>query len=115
MCQTVMMSLMEMLSRTGPSIDPWGTLVVTGLQLDFVPLITTLWAWPFRQFSNPPHCLHVQPVHQQLLYEDVMGDCVKESQNIRGQKGLLWIIWSSLPAEAGSPTAGCTGPCPDGI
>ncbi|KAK4810833.1 hypothetical protein QYF61_008805 [Mycteria americana] len=25
----------------------WGTPLVTGLQLDFMPLITTLWAWPF--------------------------------------------------------------------
>ncbi|KAK4807064.1 hypothetical protein QYF61_018405 [Mycteria americana] len=35
-------SLMKILNRTGPRTDPWGTLLVTGLQLDFVPLITTL-------------------------------------------------------------------------
>jgi len=35
-----------------------------------------------------------------------------ESQNVRGWKGPLWVIWSNPPAEEGSPTAGCTGPCP---
>lgn len=34
---------------TGLSIDPWSTPAVTGLQLDFVLLITILWA---RQFSQ---------------------------------------------------------------
>jgi len=31
------------------------------------------------------------------------------SQNVRRQKGPLWIISSNPPAKAGSPTAGCTG------
>lgn len=35
-------SLMKMLNRIGPSIDPWGTPLVTGLQLGFVQLIPTL-------------------------------------------------------------------------
>ena len=33
-----------------------------------------------------------------------------ESQNVQGWKGPLWVIQSNPPAEAGSPTAGCTGP-----
>ena len=37
---------------------------------------------------------------------------ITESQNSRGWKGPLWVIYSNPPAEAGSPTAGCTGPCP---
>jgi len=37
---------------------------------------------------------------------------ITESQNSRGWKGPLWVIWSSPSAGAGSPTAGCTGPCP---
>jgi len=44
-------SLMKMLNRTGPGIDPWGTPLVTGLQPDFMLLITMLWAQPFSQFS----------------------------------------------------------------
>ena len=39
---------------------------------------------------------------------------ITESQNARGWKGPLWVTQSSPPAEAGSPTAGCTGPCPGG-
>ncbi|KAK4807192.1 hypothetical protein QYF61_024312 [Mycteria americana] len=41
------------ISANPPSFvnDPRDTLLVTGLQLDFVPLITTLWAQPFSQFS----------------------------------------------------------------
>jgi len=31
-------SLMKKLNKTGPSTDPWGTPLVTGLQLDFFPL-----------------------------------------------------------------------------
>jgi len=37
-----------------------------------------------------------------------------ESQNSRGWKGPLWVTQSNPPAEAGSPRAGCTGPCPGG-
>jgi len=55
-------------------LTPWGTLLITGLQLDFVPLITSLWAWPFRQFSIH---LPIQPILQQLLCKDLMGDNVE--------------------------------------
>ena len=47
-------SLMNKLNKTGPSTDPWGTPLVTSLQLDSVPLMTTLWVLPFSQFSI--HC-----------------------------------------------------------
>ena len=36
---------------------------------------------------------------------------ITESLTGRGWKGPLWVIWSNPPAEAGSPRAGCTGPC----
>jgi len=39
---------------------------------------------------------------------------ITESQNSRGWQGPLWVTQSNPPAEAGSPTAGCTGPCPGG-
>jgi len=67
---------MQMLNRTGPIIDPWDTLLVTGMQLDLVPLITPLRA-PVQTVFNPPHHLLIQPIHQQVLYEDLMGDSVK--------------------------------------
>jgi len=37
---------------------------------------------------------------------------ITESQNVQGWKGPLWVTQSNPTAEAGSPTAGCTGPCP---
>ena len=39
----------------------------------------------------------------------------RESQNGRGWKGPLWVTQSNPPAKAGSPTAGCTGPCQAGL
>lgn len=42
---------MKMLNRIESSFDPWGTLLITGLQLDFMPLITILWAQSLSQFS----------------------------------------------------------------
>jgi len=47
----ILWSLIKRLSNTGPSIDAWGTPIVTDLQLDFVLLITTLRACQFRQLS----------------------------------------------------------------
>lgn len=44
-------SSMKMLNGIGPSIDPWDTPLVTGIPLVFVPLITSLWAHLFSQFS----------------------------------------------------------------
>lgn len=55
--QTVPRPLMSMLKRTGPSTDPRRTMMVSGLQLDFMTLISTLF--------NPPHCVLNQP---RLLY-----------------------------------------------
>lgn len=40
-------SLMRLLDSTGPSVDSWDTPPVACLQLDFVPLFTTLSVWPF--------------------------------------------------------------------
>lgn len=37
-------------------------------------LIATLWACPFIQFST---CLLIQPIFEQLLCEDSIGDNVK--------------------------------------
>jgi len=44
-------SLMKELNRIGPTIDLWGTLLVTGLQLDFMSTITTLSVYAFSHFS----------------------------------------------------------------
>ena len=70
-----LLPLMKILNRIGPLMDPWGTLLLTGVQLDFVPLITTLWAQPFSQFLV--HCLLIQSILHELLCEDTMGESVK--------------------------------------
>ena len=44
----------------------------------------------------------------------VPGHSITESQNSRGWQGPLWVTQSNPPAQAGSPRAGCTGPCPGG-
>ena len=44
------MLLMKMLNNISPSVDRWGTPLVTGLHLEFVPLVTILWAWTFSEF-----------------------------------------------------------------
>lgn len=57
-----------MLNSSGTSIDPSGTPLVTGFQLDFVP------------HEEPGHSAGFQStqyMHQQLLYEDLKGDSVK--------------------------------------
>lgn len=55
-------TLMKMLNRAGSSTDHWGTLQVTGLQSDFVPLTTILWVWTFSQIS-----IHLSKYLQNLL------------------------------------------------
>ncbi|XP_048782344.1 uncharacterized protein LOC125684319 isoform X1 [Lagopus muta] len=45
-------SLMKMLNKSGPSTDPWGTPLVTGLQPDSALPTTTLCALPVSQFST---------------------------------------------------------------
>jgi len=44
------MSLMKILNNSGPSMDPWGTALVTSIHLDIKPLTTTLWLRPSNQF-----------------------------------------------------------------
>lgn len=39
---------MKLLNGIEPTTNPWNTLLVTGFQLDLVPLLTTLWAKSFK-------------------------------------------------------------------
>ena len=43
-------SVINVFNRTGPNIEPCGTPLVTGHQLDLTPFTTTLWAQPSSQF-----------------------------------------------------------------
>ena len=47
-----------------------------------------------------------------LAQDQKAAPCFTESQNVQGWKGPLWVTQSNPPAKAGSPRAGCTGPCP---
>lgn len=71
----IMQTINEDVNRIGPSIDPWGTLLVTGPHLDFVQLITTLRAQPFIQ--SPIHLtvcssnMNVSSLSVRILWETV--------------------------------------------
>lgn len=66
--------LRKMLNRTGPSIGPWGTLLITSVKLAFAQLTTYPLGLSVQLVFNSPHYLLIQLVLQQLFYEDLMGD-----------------------------------------
>jgi len=71
------------------------------------------------QHSNPQHLLNKMPHARGMdrapqTDQDGLFCSLSRSQNRRGWKGPLEIILSNSPDIAGSPTAGCTGPCPGG-
>lgn len=68
----------QRLDRTRPSIDLWSTLLVLGLQAAIVELMAP---------SGPCHsvfCLLIQPIHWQLLCEDLMGGSFRGLTKIQG-------------------------------
>jgi len=77
-------SLMKKLNKTGPSIDPLGTPLVTSLQLDSELLITTLWVLPFSQFSihltDHSSSLHFLSFPRRILWETVSKALLKSRQ-----------------------------------
>lgn len=78
--------LMNVVNRIKPIIDPWATLPVTASQLDFIPLITTLWAWPFTQFLvHLPVCsssLYFSSFPVRILWQTVLESLSKALLNI---------------------------------
>ena len=77
------------------------------------------WRWcPCRHmlYYNVPVCLNTHRdckcLKGNILKQEKKE--VTESQNSRGWKGPLWVTQPNPPTEAGSPRAGCTGPCPGG-
>lgn len=78
--------LMSVLKRTGPSIDPWVTMIVSDLQLHLVPLISTLF--------NPPHCVLNQPLFLHFLWEPYETHFQRPFWNIDRQYPLLSLhLW----------------------
>ena len=75
-------------------------------QVEVVPCCS-LWHFQYIPQVSVPFTARLLPA------ESFTGSWwVTESQNGRGWNGPLWVIWSNPPAEAGSPTVGCRGPCP---
>lgn len=68
---------MKVLNRTGPSIEPLGYAVCHWPPNRFCVADHNPLSLISQSVSNPPHCLLIQPVHQQFVYEDVMGYSVK--------------------------------------
>ena len=70
-------SLMKMLYTTASSINPWSMILLTDMQLDFMPLVTTLWTQPYSQFSVHLTVYLSSSILHQLACEEVAGDSVK--------------------------------------
>lgn len=49
-------------------LTPWSTLLVTGIQLDFAPLITTFWAWLLSQLSIHQVFLSTSPYYSFFFF-----------------------------------------------
>lgn len=73
----------KVLNRIGQSINPWSTPLITGLQLDFDPLTTTLWGPVIQPDFNPPPCLLIQPILLQLLYDKLVGHSVESLTEVK--------------------------------
>ncbi|KAK4831797.1 hypothetical protein QYF61_019227 [Mycteria americana] len=77
-------------------------MVVTGFQLDFVPPITTLWAWLFSQFSHLTVCSNSPysfSFSVRIWWETVSKAFLKSSirNNIWSQtKGEKWAADNSI-------------------
>ncbi|KAJ7400839.1 hypothetical protein BTVI_101645 [Pitangus sulphuratus] len=69
----------SLINNTGPSIKSWGTPLVTGLALDPMPLISTLW----NLLTDPPHCPLIQSILTEFTYEDVVRDSVKSLAEVK--------------------------------
>jgi len=63
------------IEQTGPSTDPWGTLV-TNRQLDMTAFTTTLCAWTSSQFFTQKR-VHLSNPGCQTLQENAVGDSIK--------------------------------------
>jgi len=83
LCSIIQIICQEV-SSIGPSVEPWGTPLVTCLPLDFVPLFTTLWSQSFSQFSVhlPDHLYnpYFVSLSVMILWETVSKALLKPRQ-----------------------------------
>lgn len=78
----VIQVITEGVDSTGSSVNLWGTLLVTFLLLDFVPLIITLWGRQLCQFPIYPTAYLPNPSLVSLS-KDVIGDCAKSLTRVK--------------------------------
>lgn len=50
--------------------------------------------WSFSQFFFLPHCLLIQPILHQLLYEDLTGDSVRGLSEVQEEAYQISQAWS---------------------
>jgi len=93
-------SLIKISNRTGLSIDPWGTPLVTGHQLVLTPFTTTLWNRPSSQFLTQPKVYLSKPwaasFSRRILSETVLKALLKSSytMSIAFLSSIGWVTQS---------------------
>ena len=93
-----------MVHRSSRSTEPWGTLLVTGSQLDLIPLPTTLWAHhpasvsPSRAYAHPNRG---QPAFPRCC---CAGQC-QRLQLARTAEGRWRVAWQPHPPTPSAPQA----------
>ncbi|TRZ13307.1 hypothetical protein HGM15179_013797 [Zosterops borbonicus] len=71
---------MNKFNNSGPSIEHWGSPLLTSIRLNPVPLIATLWDLLFIQFSI--HSLFTHPVLPDFAYKDIVRDNVESPAEV---------------------------------
>lgn len=92
--------LMKILNNISLSIEPWGTPLASGVQLDFMPLITTLWAQQFCQFSvhlatHLPSPYQTTILSLMIVVNSVKSPKIEERARILGDRA-VWVEQESL-------------------
>lgn len=99
---------MQVLSSVGPDINHRSILLVTGLQLDIVLQIRTVWNWLFSQFSVHFSAylsrLYSTSSSMRMLWGTVLKVLLK-----------LWEMLTALPSSTKTVILGCCQVCQIGF
>lgn len=79
-------SLMNKSNKTGPSTDPWGTLLALLAYRRLSRLCTANHnplSSAIQPVLNSPHCPLIHPTLPELAYEDVTGDSVESLDEVK--------------------------------
>lgn len=90
--------LIQIMNRTGPRINPWGTPLATGLQLVFLLLISTLWTWLFKKL--PVHLSAYSPSPYLISFYLILRESVSNASKPHWIKGRSYLLLSlHLPGQ----------------